>query len=273
MDSNLLKIFVAVAGERSVTLGAKKLKQAQSNITARIKQLENDLGFKLFHRVPQGVLLTKEGEMLYPRACEIVSKIERLNKEIKKSKELSLRVVSTEANAAVRVVPFLLRLYNDFKGASLELTTNTTAGCLKWLLDYKADIAFVSGIVEHKDLMTLNIFDETMVIASPKQTSENAVFLAYRKGCAYNDFAMKYLQSRKIEAKIFEFASYETILGCVEAGIGQTILPLSIIEKLGYDKKLNLKILSKKQANIPTTMICRKDNVPNIEQYLRDMKL
>lgn len=273
MDSNLLKVFVVVADEKSVTLGAKKLKQAQSNITARIKQLEKDLGVSLFHRVPQGVLLTKDGEKLYESAYEIVTKIDRLEKEMKKQSELNLRIVSTEANAAVRVVPFLLKLYNDFKGIKLELTTATTTGCLKWILAYKCDLAFISGICKHKDLITLNVFDETMAIASPKEKRDDSVYLAFRKGCAYNDFAMKYLQKHKIDAQIFEFASYETILGCVEAGIGKTILPLSIIEKLNYADKLNLKILSKKQADIPTSLVCRKDDIPRIEQYLRDMKL
>ncbi len=40
MDSNLLKIFVAVANNRSISLGANELGFAQSNVTSRIKQLE-----------------------------------------------------------------------------------------------------------------------------------------------------------------------------------------------------------------------------------------
>ena len=62
MDSNLLKVFVAVANNKSVSLGAKELGFAQSNVTSRIKQLEKNLGFSLFHRVPKGVILNKEGE-------------------------------------------------------------------------------------------------------------------------------------------------------------------------------------------------------------------
>ena len=48
MDSNLLKVFVAVADEKSVTLGAKRLGFAQSNVTSRIKQLEKSVGGILF---------------------------------------------------------------------------------------------------------------------------------------------------------------------------------------------------------------------------------
>ena len=49
MDSSLLKVFVEVARENSITKAANKLNFAQSNVTSRIKQLEKSLGFALFH--------------------------------------------------------------------------------------------------------------------------------------------------------------------------------------------------------------------------------
>ncbi len=83
MDSNLLKVFVEVVKEKSITKAAINLNFAQSNITSRIKQLEKSIGTVLFHRVPKGVVLTKEGEKLYPYAIEIVKKIELANNEMK----------------------------------------------------------------------------------------------------------------------------------------------------------------------------------------------
>ena len=71
MDSSLLKVFVEVARENSITKAANKLNFAQSNVTSRIKQLEKSLGFALFHRVPKGMILSKEGEKLYPYAVVI----------------------------------------------------------------------------------------------------------------------------------------------------------------------------------------------------------
>ncbi|MGB0990727.1 MAG: LysR family transcriptional regulator, partial [Halarcobacter sp.] len=98
MDSNLLKVFVAVAQEQSITLAAKKLGFAQSNVTSRIKQLEKSLGFSLFHRVPKGVILSNEGEKLYPRACEIVKKIEEVTYDMKNiNKQEHLIIGSTES--------------------------------------------------------------------------------------------------------------------------------------------------------------------------------
>ncbi|OCL82153.1 LysR family transcriptional regulator [Arcobacter porcinus] len=74
MDSNLLKIFVEVANEKSISKAANNLGFAQSNVTSRIKQLESSIDNILFHRVPSGVILTKEGEKLYSYALDIVKR-------------------------------------------------------------------------------------------------------------------------------------------------------------------------------------------------------
>ena len=70
--------------------------------------------------------------------------------------------------------------------------------------------------------------------------------------------------------KVLEFGNYETILGCIKIGMGKSILPLSIIKKLNYEKDLHITKLSKDVANLPTCMICRVDNLPKIKEYLED---
>jgi len=54
MDSNLLKVFLAVVHTKSISLGAKELNFTQSNVTLRIKQLEKSLGYDLFYRTNRG---------------------------------------------------------------------------------------------------------------------------------------------------------------------------------------------------------------------------
>ena len=48
MDLNLLKVFVSVANNKSISIAANELKCAQSNVTSRVKQLEKVLGLELF---------------------------------------------------------------------------------------------------------------------------------------------------------------------------------------------------------------------------------
>ncbi|QKF67589.1 transcriptional regulator, LysR family [Arcobacter venerupis] len=272
MDSNLLKVFVEVAREKSITKAANNLEFAQSNVTSRIKQLEKSLGFALFHRVPKGVILSKEGEKLYPYAIEIVKKVKQATYDMKNiDNQEHLIVGSTESNASTRIVPFLLQLHSDFPNMSLELITNTTREITKELLDYKVDIAFMSGEPKHEDLVVLNKIDEEIVLVEPKNENCPNVFLSFKNGCAYNEFGQNYLKEFSDENfKNLEFGNYETILGCVKAGMGKSFLPLSIVKKLKYENDLKIINLPKQLANIPTCLVCRKDNIPKIETYLKE---
>ncbi|QKF73608.1 transcriptional regulator, LysR family [Aliarcobacter faecis] len=274
MDSNLLKIFVEVANEKSISKAAVNLDFAQSNVTSRVKQLENSIGVSLFHRVPKGVILTKEGEKLYSYAIEIVKKLELANYEMQNiNQQTHLIIGSTESNASTRLIPFLLQLNSDFPNMSLELITNTTKDTIKNLLDYTVDIAFISGEPKNDNLIVLNKIDENIVLVEPKNKVSVNTFLSFKNGCSYNEFGQNYLKEILNEDfKHLEFGNYETILGCIKAGMGKSILPLSIVEKLNYKKDLKITKISKKIVDIPTFLVCRKDYIPRIKDYLENFK-
>ncbi len=131
MDSNLLKVFVAVANKQSISLGAQELGYAQSNVTSRIKQLEKSIGQVLFHRVPKGVILTQEGEKLFKHAIEIVRKVEDAILDMQNIQEQKKLIVgSTDCNAAVRISPFLVKLHEDYPNTQLELLTGRLSRCI-----------------------------------------------------------------------------------------------------------------------------------------------
>lgn len=185
-----------------------------------------------------------------------------------------LIVASTESNAVTRIVPFLLKLHEAYPKMQLELITNTTKDIIKQLLEYEVDIAFISGIPQEEELMVLNKVDETIVLVEPKNEEGNNVFLCFKKGCAYNEFGANYLiQTTQNEHKRLEFGSYETILGCVKAGMGKSLLPLSIVEKLNYTNDLKITYLSEETAYLPTCLVCRKDYMPKISEYLKKLVL
>ena len=68
MHSRLLRHFLAVAEKRNVTAAADTLNISQPALTRSIRQLENIIGVSLFDRLPSGVILTRQGEILARRA-------------------------------------------------------------------------------------------------------------------------------------------------------------------------------------------------------------
>lgn len=275
MDSNLLKVFVTVAEEKSVTLGAKKLGFAQSNVTSRIKQLEKNVGYRLFHRIPKGVILTFEGEKLFTHAIEIVKKVENAVLDMQNIQEQQKLIVgSTDCNATVRISSFLMKLHKDYPKIQLELLTGTTRDVLDMVLNYKVDIAFISGEPKSDELVVLKKFEEEIAILEPKDENCPNVILSFKEGCAYDEFLKNYYTQRgeQIE-KSLAFGSLETILACVKSGMGKTLLPTNLVEKLGFIDELNITKLDKKTAYIPTCLVCRKNYIPKIKDYLEKLNL
>ena len=73
MDLAALAIFRAVVRENGVTRAAAKLNRVQSNVTTRIKQLEEELGAALFVRDGRRLVLTPAGHTLLPYAERLLA--------------------------------------------------------------------------------------------------------------------------------------------------------------------------------------------------------
>ena len=275
MDMNLLKVFISVANKKSISLASNELKCAQSNVTSRIKQLEKILGLELFYRVPKGVILTSSGERFYPQALEILHKMENAISSLNQDEQMThLKVGSTECNAVVRISPFLIQLHKDFPKMQLELFTGTTKDILQLILDYKIDIAFISGEPKNDSLMVLKKYEEEIAILEPQENNTPNVTLTFKEGCVYDEFLRDYYKQKEVYVeKSLTFGSLETILSCIKVGMGKSLLPTSIVKKMGYDKDIKITVLPKKEANIPTCLVCRKDSIPKISEYLKDMEL
>jgi DNA-binding transcriptional LysR family regulator len=272
MDSNLLKVFIAVANTKSISLGAKELSFTQSNVTLRIKQLEKGLGYELFHRTNRGVVLTLAGEKLYPYAVDIVKKVEEATLKMKNvDYQKLLKVGSTQSNTTIRLTSFIEKINKDFPDMKLDFVVDSSLNLIEQLLNYKLDIAFVNGNPNHKDIEVLNIFKEDIVLVEPKdKIAENTIF-AYKNGCLNRIFLEEYLSNEKENIyKKVNLENYELILACVKSGYGVALFSREIIEKFGYQDKLKI---TQMDFNLDTYLICRKDFIPMIENYLRDLKL
>ncbi|ADD67914.1 transcriptional regulator, LysR family [Denitrovibrio acetiphilus DSM 12809] len=268
MDSSLLRVFLAVAQEGSFSGAAKKLNYVQSNVTARIKQLEEAAGHQLFYRKPRGVVLTPAGGTLIANAKEIVRRLDDAAMMMRNfgEKTGSLRIGSTESNAALRLTPALVQLHKKYPRIELQLMTGTTKAVIEELLNYNIDIAFVSGIPENSDLEVLEVYDEEMVMVEPAEGDIPDVIITFKKGCTYKEALENLMPELGYSSfRVMEFGSLETIIGCVSAGMGRTLLPLKVVESIADLKRLSLISLPDGCKKIPTCMVCRKDARPVID--------
>lgn len=90
MEIRVLEYFLAVAREQNITAAAEALHISQPALSRQLKNLEEELGKQLLIRGVKGsrkVLLTEEGMILRKRAEEILSLVQKTEKEITLSDE------------------------------------------------------------------------------------------------------------------------------------------------------------------------------------------
>ena len=81
MKIQQLEYVIAIAEEGSITRAAKKLFQAQPNISTAVKELEQEMGIRLFLRTASGMVLTPEGERFVEKARGVIASMQALAQE------------------------------------------------------------------------------------------------------------------------------------------------------------------------------------------------
>lgn len=81
MEIRVLRYFLAVAREQNMTRAAKQLHVTQPTLSKQLKQLEEEVGKKLFHRSNYSIHLTEEGILLRKRAEDILNMVDKTMEE------------------------------------------------------------------------------------------------------------------------------------------------------------------------------------------------
>src|SRR5690554_3610086 len=82
LDLNLLRIFVTIVSEKSISAAAKKLYVTQPAISSSLKRLESQLQTSLIERSSQHFHVTESGLKVYEESLKILSQVSRLCLEI-----------------------------------------------------------------------------------------------------------------------------------------------------------------------------------------------
>src|SRR3954449_175191 len=127
MDLDDLHIFRSVVREGGVTRAANLLHRVPSNVTTRIKQLEERLGVALFRRQGRSLALTGAGRTLLGYAEKLLQLADLAEQELQGSVVRGvLRLGSLESTAGARLPPVLSALYTQYPDIKIELQTGTT---------------------------------------------------------------------------------------------------------------------------------------------------
>jgi DNA-binding transcriptional LysR family regulator len=242
IDLDSLDIFRTVVQEGGVLRAASKLNRVQSNVTTRIKQLEQRLGRPLFRKQGRGLVLSPEGELLLSYAQRLFRLADEAESEVKSGRAMGVfRIGSLESTAGSRLAPILSRFHRQHPGVVVELATGTTGALLQRVANFEIEAAFVSEPFTPGALASRKVFEEELVlitgldVAGVRRATDLAgmTLIAFASGCSYRKRLEDWLgASALMPARTLEFASYQAMIACVAAGTGFAVVPRSLLATL-----------------------------------------
>lgn len=257
----MLDIFRAVAQEQSVTRAAQRLDRVQSNVTTRIKQLEEELGVALFLRDGKRMIPTAEGQRFLEYAEQLLSLADEARQSLRPGQPAGkLRIGTMESTAASRLPQPLAEFHARWPEVELTITTATSQDLIEAVHARRVDCALVadpaavtpceSDALADEGLEWTRVYTEQLMLVlperHPKATTPDKVTIrtlaGFTRGCTYREIAENWFAAsapgidRKL--KVLEVNSYHAILACVAAGSCVGIVPQSVLELQGKPAKI-----------------------------------
>ena len=173
MELRHLRYFVAVGEEQHYGRAAERLGIAQPALSRQIQDLEKELGFRLFDRLPRGVKLSAAGELFLSDARRILLEVEEAKlraERVATGKAGTLRVGFVEALSWHGVVPDSFRRFRRRQpDAELELHPMLSLQQMDAVRSGMLDAGFIFSLEEPDgDFARLLVARHKLMLAAPK---------------------------------------------------------------------------------------------------------
>lgn len=266
MELIALRTFQAVVEEGGILAASRRLNTVQSNVTGRIRKLEEELGTELFLRKGRGLELAPSGRVLLDYARRMLQLERQTAAAVRQvgSSVGELRIGAMETFAALHLPAALKAVRAAHPGVELRVYTEPTARLVDKVLDHKLDCAFVAGPVIHPELAFQAVVVEELVqVHAQGADPVQLPLILFREGCAYRTRALAWQRNiGHAQADVMEFGTLDGILGCVSVGLGWTLMPRRVVEHSKHASDLIVEAVPPEIGEVPTGLVCRQEGAP-----------
>lgn len=247
IDFELYRIFVAVAEEENITKASDKLNISQPAITKQIKNLENQLSFKLFERKSKGVALTSEGKDLYEKLKNPIEELTRIDGQVGKEKFIN---IGTHNHMGSCIFGNVINEYClKFPNVNLNLICEETPEMMKKLKNKELDIVFSKrydkDILNGTEYIKLGYLHDVIIaskesiFATQELTLENIENQNIYTPRTYAQAVARIKKLTPGKNLKLKNSSYKTILELASSGKALGLITREYIDKNDY-RKFNL---------------------------------
>lgn len=238
LNPQLLRYFLAVAREGSLSAAGARLNCVPSNVSARLRQLEQQLDTRLFRRQGQRLRLSQAGERLRPHAEHLEQLCQLAWRSVQEDVWSGyLRLGSMETTAAVRLPELLAAFHQRAPRVNLQLSTGPSRRLVEEVLSGALDAGLIGGPFEHPQLDCLPIWqEELMLVLPPGQDAAELgarpqTLLGFPEGCHYRERLERWALASNLQVAARQsYGSIDAIFAGIAAGMGIGLLPRSLLE-------------------------------------------
>ncbi len=274
IDLARLRVFQAVADTGSFTRAADQVHLTQPGISKHIKHMEEYLGVPLFDRLGRKIALTQPGKILLEATREIMALVDTAEERIHDLSGMRAGRLRLGASfpIALYILPGVLAAYRKrYSAVELTLQIATSESIEDEVLANRLDIGLVSSEVRNTRLLARQFMsDELVVIVPPthnwaKRRRIKArdllgeTYIVAARGAGARAIVEERLQAKGIVLQnVLDFVNPEGVKHAVEAGLGVSLQPGSVVQREIAAGSLRALRLTDMNTKIGYIFICRK---------------
>ncbi|MCC6207771.1 MAG: LysR family transcriptional regulator [Gammaproteobacteria bacterium] len=240
-----LKVFASVARHMSYTRAAEDLHLSQPAVSMQIKQLEGNVGLRLFEQLGRGIHLTEAGQEVYQCSRVIQQQLDDTSSVLEQMKgmqrgHLKLAVASTANYFATRLIAtFSQRV--EHLAVSLDVTNRE--GLLNDLENNETDLVIMGKPPEELDLVAEQFMDNPLVVIAatghafvnrrriPLTDLQSETFVVREPASGTRIAMERFFAEKGVRLRTgMEMRSNEAVQQAVQAGLGLGIVSIHTLE-------------------------------------------
>jgi LysR family transcriptional regulator, hydrogen peroxide-inducible genes activator len=242
MEIHQLRYFCAVARHGTFTRAAAAERVAQPSLSQQVRKLEDELGARLFDRLPKRARLTAFGAAFLPKAGRILHEIADAGSEIREmaGEEAGELVVAAIPTVAPYLLPRVLGGFaREHPTVGIRVVEDITPALTARLEEGTVDVAIVALPVPGDGIRAVELFREPILAAVPAghqlagrkairmEELKDEPFLLLKEGHCFRESTIAACNRARMRPNVvFESGQFATILAMVSAGMGVSAVPV-----------------------------------------------
>ncbi len=241
------RIFMHTARHRNLSKAAAELHITQPSVSYAIKQMEEALGLKLFHRLSKGVELTEEGQALFEYVEQSFTMLDSAQKHLENLKQLNegeIRIGASDYLIKHLLLPQLNTFHKVYPSIRIRLSHGKTPEITKRLKDGEIDCAFVHMPIQDPllSIQTLAKLEDCFVVGEAyqelarrsltmKELSEQPLIL-FSPGSSTRVYVEKWFATKGLSVTPdIELGSIELLAEFARLGYGAAFISRSFVQE------------------------------------------